>query len=148
MCHDFHTVNKACVKKRVHDVISWNYRFAYFILIFQASHTTVWGCESWRPSSYSGCRLVVQSLSRVLLLATPWTAVHRASSSFTISWSCSDSHPLNGCCHPAVSTSIVPFSSRLQPFPASGSFPMSRLFASGGQSIGASASVLPVSIWG
>ena len=44
-------------------------------------------------------------------------------------------------CHPTISSSIVPFSSRLQSFPASGSFPMSQFFASGGQSIGVSALV-------
>ena len=49
-------------------------------------------------------------------------------------------------CHPAISSSVVPFSSCLQSFPAAGSFPMSQLFASGGQSIGVSAStsVLPM----
>ena len=48
-------------------------------------------------------------------------------------------------CHPTISSSVVPFSSCPQSFPASGSFPMSQLFASGGQSIGVSAStsVLP-----
>ena len=53
-------------------------------------------------------------------------------------------------CHPNISSSVVPFSSCLQSFPTSGSFPMNRLFASGGQSIGtsASASVLPVNIKG
>ena len=52
-------------------------------------------------------------------------------------------------CHPAISSSVVPFSSCPQSVPASGSFPMSQLFAWGGQSIGVSAlaSVLPVSTW-
>ena len=61
---------------------------------------------------------------------------------------CSNSCPLSWWCHPTVSSSVIPFSSCLQSFPASGSFPMSRLFASGRQSIGAStsASVLPVTI--
>ena len=61
---------------------------------------------------------------------------------------CSNSCPLSRWCHPVISSSVVPFSSCLQSFPASGSFPMSRLFASGGQSIGASALaiVLPMSI--
>ena len=45
---------------------------------------------------------------------------------------CSNSHPLNGWCHPTISSSIVPFSSCLQSFPASGSFPVSQLFTSGG----------------
>ena len=48
--------------------------------------------------------------------------------------------------HPTISSSFIPFSSCLQSFPASGSFPMSQLFTSGGQSIGASASVLPMNI--
>ena len=61
---------------------------------------------------------------------------------------CSNSCPLNLWCHPTILSSVVPLSSCLQSFPASGSFPMSRLFASGGQSIGvsASASVLPMNI--
>ena len=48
--------------------------------------------------------------------------------------------PLSQWCHPTISSSVVPFSSCLQSFPASGSFQMSQLFASGGQSIGVSAS--------
>ena len=58
----------------------------------------------------------------------------------------SNSCPLSQWCHPTISSSVVPFSSRLQSFPASGSFPMSLFFASGGQSIGVSAStsVLPM----
>ena len=60
----------------------------------------------------------------------------------------SNSCPLSRWCHPTISSSVVPFSSHLQSFPASGSFPMSQLFASGGQSIGVSAStsVLPMNI--
>ena len=59
-----------------------------------------------------------------------------------------NSCPLSKWCHPTISSSIIPFSSCLPSFPASGSFPVSQLFASGGQSIGvsASASVLPMSI--
>ena len=59
-----------------------------------------------------------------------------------------NSCPLSQWCHPAISSSFFPFSSCLQSFPASGSFLMSPLFTSGGQSIGASASasVLPVNI--
>ena len=53
---------------------------------------------------------------------------------------CSNSCPLNWCCHPTISSSIVPFSSHLQSFPASGSFPISQFFESGGQRIGVSAS--------
>ena len=61
---------------------------------------------------------------------------------------CSNSCPLSRWCHPTISSSVVPFSSYLQSFPASGSFPMSQFFTAGGQSIGisASASVLPMNI--
>ena len=61
---------------------------------------------------------------------------------------CLNSCSLNRRCHPTISSSVNPFSSRPQSFPAPGSFPVSRLFASGDQSIGASASVLPVNIQG
>ena len=63
---------------------------------------------------------------------------------------CSDSCLLSQWCHPTISSSVVSFSSCLQSFPALGSFLMSQLFVSGGQSIGASASasVLPMNIQG
>ena len=54
--------------------------------------------------------------------------------------------PLSWWCHPTISFSVIPFSSCLQHFPTSSSFPMSQLFASGGRSIGASASVLLMNI--
>ena len=59
-----------------------------------------------------------------------------------------DSCPLSRCCHPTISFSVIPFSSCLQSFPASGSFQMSQFFASGGQSVGVSVStsVLPMNI--
>ena len=63
---------------------------------------------------------------------------------------CPSSCPMNWWCYPTISSSATHFSFCLQSFPASGSFPVSRLFASGGQSIStsASSSVLPVSIQG
>ena len=63
---------------------------------------------------------------------------------------CSNSSPLSRWCHPTISSSVIPFSSCFQSFPASGSLPMSWLFASGGQSIGASfsGSVLSMNIQG
>ena len=65
-------------------------------------------------------------------------------------WVCSNSCPLSRWCHPTISSSIVPFSSCLQSFPASESFPVSQLFTSDGQSVGASApaSDLPVNSQG
>ena len=62
--------------------------------------------------------------------------------------SCSNLSPLSQWCHPTISSSVIPFSSHLQSFPASESFPLSQLFASGGQSFwaSASASVLPMNV--
>ena len=59
---------------------------------------------------------------------------------------CSNSCPSSWWCHPTISSSVIPFSSCPQSFPASGSFPMTWLLASCCQSIGASASVLPMNI--
>ena len=87
----------------------------------------------------------VQWLSRVLLFGTPWTAALQASLSPT-----PGVHPNSSrssqLCHSTISSSVVPFSSCPQSFPASGSFPMSQLFAWGGQNIGVSAStsILPM----
>ena len=69
-------------------------------------------------------------------------------SSSPIPSACSNSCPLSWWCHPTISSSVVPFSSCLQSFPASESFPMSQFFALGSQSIRAStwASVLPMNI--
>ena len=87
----------------------------------------------------------VQLLSNVQLFATPWIAARQASLSITNSQRSLNSCPLSRWCHPAISSSVIPFSCP-QSFPAVGSFPMSQLFAWGGQSIGvsAAASVLPV----
>ena len=93
---------------------------------------------------------VVQPLRHVQLFATPWTLAYQASLSFTISLSFLKLLSIESImpskhlilCHPP------PFSSCLQSFPASGSFPVGSLFTSGGQSIGVSASVsvLPMNI--
>ena len=104
-------------------------------------------CISGINPSCSWCISPVQSLSLVQLFATPWTAARLASLSPTPGVH-SDSCPLSWWCHPAISASVVPFSSCLQSLPASESFPMSQLFPSGGQRIevSASASALPMNI--
>ena len=81
--------------------------------------------NSWRPHEMQHTRLPCPS-------PTPWA--------------CSKSFPLSQWCHPTVSSSVIPFSSRLQSFPASGTFQMSQFLASDGQSIGVSAwaSLLPM----
>ena len=78
--------------------------------------------------------------SRVRLSSAPWTAAHRAPLSSTISQSLLRIMSSDSQCHPTISSSVIPLSSCPQSFPASGPFPVSQLFASGGQSIGASAS--------
>ena len=82
----------------------------------------------------------VQSFSRVWLFATPWTAACQASLSITNSQSLLKLMSIQSVMPSTISSSVVSFSSCLQSFPASKSFPVSQLFASDGQSIGASAS--------
>ena len=88
------------------------------------------------------------SVAHVQLFATSWTAAHQASLSITNSGARWNSCPSSQWCHPTISSSVVPFSFCLQSSPSWGSFQMSQLFASGGYSIGASASVLPMNIQG
>ena len=101
----------------------------------------VWGCKVlYSYSLYFICSVVFDSLPPDGLqharppCPSPTPGVY------------SNSCPLSRWCHPNISSSVVPFFSHLQSFPASGSFQMSQLFTSGGQSIwvSASASVLPI----
>ena len=84
--------------------------------------------------------VVVQSLSHVRLFVIHGLQHASLPCPSPFPGACSNSCPSSQWCHPTISSSVVPFFSRLQSFPASGSFLMSQLFASGGQSIGASAS--------
>ena len=87
----------------------------------------------------TGCVKSVQSLSRVWL--RPHVLQHTSlPCSSPAPGAYSNSCPSHQWCHPIISSSVLPFSSRLQSFPALGSFPVSRFFTSGGQSIGVSAS--------
>ena len=118
----------------------------------------IWGTVSSRSGFYSLYRASsplaalsiqfssVQSLSCAQFFATPWTASPEASLSITNSWSLLKLCPSRWWCHPTILSTVTPFSSHLQSFPASGSFQMSQFFASGDQSIGisASTSVLPI----
>ena len=97
-------------------------------------------CEATIESGFGFSQFsLVQSLSRVQLFATPCTACPTTPGAY------SNLRPLSQWCHPTISSSVIPFSTCLQSFSASGSFPRSQFFSSGGQSIGvsASASVLP-----
>ena len=90
----------------------------------------------------------VQSLSRVWLFVTPWTETHLTSLSITNSQSLLKLMSIKSVMASNIPSSVVPVCSCFQTFPASGSFPLSHFFASGGQSIGvsASASVLPMNM--
>ena len=111
-------------------------------------------CDPWLGEFHTGTEAQrtlllfssVQSLGRVRLSATAWTAARQASLSITNSRSSRKLVSMKSVMLPTTSSFLVPFSSHLQPFPASGSFQMRQFFASGGQSIGvsASASVIPM----
>ena len=106
-----------------------------------------WAVSSWICANSFYLKFVVQSLSHVRLFVTPWAAVHQGSLCFILYWSL---FKLMSIELVMPSNYLIPFSACLQSFPASRSFLMSQLFASGGQRIraSASASVLPVTIQG
>ena len=120
-----HSLHPPLIPGRLsYETESTNFLVCWDWLLF--SHSVV--SESLRPHGLQqGCRLPCSSPSPRV---------------------CSNWCPLSRWCHPTISSSVAPFYCCLQSFPASRSFPMSWLFASGGQSIGASASasVLPVNI--
>ena len=108
-------------------------------------------CPYYINYSIESIVVAVQSLNHIQHFATPWMGACLASILSPSPGACSNSCPLSRWCHPATSSSVVPFSSCLQSFSASGSFlKISQLFSSGGQSIGASAlaSVLKMNIQG
>ena len=112
-------------------MVPWNFSH-YHILV------TYW----WHATVQFSCSVVSDSLQLHGLQHTRFPCLS------PIPGASSNSNPSSQWCHPTISSSVVPFSSCLQSFPASGSFPMSQFFTSGGQSTGfsASASVLPMNI--
>ena len=114
-----------------------------FLLRVSCSSPLSFGCDLWWCFQNS-----VRLPSYVRLFATPWTAEHQVSLSITNSHSLLKLMSIKSVMPSNHLILCHPFSSCLQPFPASGSFPMSRFFTSGGQSIrvSASASVLPMNI--
>ena len=121
------------------------YNFHVYDIMFQLLYTLQ--CVPHRKEGgWFGSFSLVQSLSRVQLFATPWSQHARPPCPSPTPGVHSNSCPSSQWCHPAISSSVVPFSSCPQSLPASESFPMSQLFASGGQSTGGSApaSVLPM----
>ena len=106
---------------------------------YHAKHIIAW---PGRDIQFSSVTQLCPTLCDPTDCSMPGHPVHYQLPEFT------QTRPLSQWCHPTNSSSVVPPSSRLQSFPASGSFPMSQFFTSGGQSIGvsASASVLPMNI--
>ena len=125
-------------------------------MVYEGSQTLLKSSVSFDPSnnpSAGGTGIQfrsVQSFSRVRLFETPWTTHARPPCPSSTPRVHPNPCPLSRSCHPTISSSVVPFSSCPQSFPASRSFLMSQLFALGGQSIGASASApfLPMNIQG
>ena len=110
--------------------------YSTFVYTLYYVHNEIKQLREKISSSFSS----VQSLSRVWLFATPWITAHQAPCPSPTPRVHSNSCPLSWWCHPTIPSSVISFSSCLQSCPASGSFQMSLLFASGGQSIGVSAS--------
>ena len=103
--------------------------------------TYCWSLARRTLSFTSRGRLKLNSVQCVWLFVTPWAPRGQASLSITTARVHPNPWALSRWCHPTFSSSVVPFSSCPQSFPASGSFQMSQLFASAGQSIGVSASI-------
>ena len=110
----------------------------------------LWNTVYWKVNLLLPFMIAVQSPSRVWLSETPWTAAQQALRPSPAPRVCPGSCPVHWWSHATISSSVSPFSFCPQSFPASKSFLMSWLFASGDQNIGASVStsVLPMSIQG
>ena len=116
--------NKQSYEKMFNTSFQLLFSYCYSVFVFSYCLVTQ-SCDSLRPNELQHTRPPCPSLYY---------------------GACSNSCPLSLWCHPTISSSVVPFSSCLQSFPMLGSFLMSQLFTSGSQSIGASASVLPINI--
>ena len=115
--------------------------------------SVMWVWTSWSQRSLSALRFLSCYFSVAKSCPTLCNSMDCSTLGFPVLQSprlCSNPCPLSRWCHPTISSSVIPFSSRPQSFPASGSFPMSQFFPSDVQSIGASvsASVLPMNIQG
>ena len=128
-------------KPKVPSYCTFSYFFFLHFQLLTLLKLVLWNMQHFQISS-------VQLLSSVQLFATHGLQHARLPCPTPTSRACSNSCPSTLWCHPTISSSIISFSSRLQSFPASGTFQMSQFFVSGGQSIGASASasVFPMNI--
>ena len=120
--------------------------YAQIVQNYRRNRVEAQRTEQVQPTGEIACS--VQSLSHAWFFVTPWTAAHHISLSITSYQSLLKFMSIESVMPSNISSSVIPFFSCLQSFPASGSFPVSQLFPSGGQSVGvsASASVLPLNI--
>ena len=125
-----HNINSTCDKLCI---------YLYLYLSIYISYGSLYVCVYIYNSSF-------QSLSCVWIFVTSSTIACQSSHSSPTPRSYSNSCPSSRWSHPTISSSVVPFSSHLQPFSSPGSVPMSQFFTLVGQSIGGSASVLPMNI--
>ena len=123
--------NKFQTSPLCHEISLMNVRiiWGYFLIV---SSTQIWGL--WIGPVQFSCSVVSNSLQPLGLQHAMLTCPSPTPEAY------SNSCPLSRWCHPTISSSVIPFSSHLQSFPASGSFPISQFFPSGGQSMGVSAS--------
>jgi len=119
------------------------WKFKYWVNIRSKETTSKISSNFCKKFQFSSVTQSCPTLCDPMNRGTPGLPVHHQLPEFT-----QNSRPSSRWCHPTISSSVVPFSSCLQSFPASGSFPMRQFFTSGGQSIGVSASVsvLPMNI--
>ena len=115
-----------------------------FINLCQHNYQNVWFIQKCRSSSvqFSSVAQSCPTHYDPIDHRTPGLPVHHQI------WVYPDSRPMSWWCHPTISSSVMPFSSCLQSFPASGSFQISQFFASGGWTIGASTLVLSMNAQG
>ena len=147
-----HGINTRCeLVLDKHQVSNW----VFLVMEFLFPSCTLSLCWSSRITSFKPAQesslqyivvIVVQSPTQVQLFVSHGLQYARLPCPSSSSGVCPSSRPLNWWCHPTISSSVTLFSLCLQSFPASGSFLVSQLFASGGQCIGtsASASILPM----
>ena len=128
----------------------WPYLRSSCFYVFWEERNWDPGCYHYPPgAAVPEAAVVVQPLTCVWLFVTHGPQHATLSCPSLSAGTRSESCPSSRWCHPTISSSVVPFSFCLQSFPASGSFPMSQFFTSGGQSIGVSASAsvnIPVNI--
>ena len=133
-----------CIHMRISFLFSFAFHFSFFTAI----------CKASSDSHFAFLHFFFLGMVLILVSYTmSGTSVRSSSGTLAIRLSprvFSNSYPLSQWCHPTILSSVALFFSRPQSFPGAGSFPMSQLFSSGGQNIGASASasVLPMDIQG